>query len=112
MDSTALSDHESTEVVDGVHLVQLAAGDRMSIQHFHVEPGAEVPEHSHEHEQLGYVYDGALVFEVADEEFVIGANESYAIPSGEPHAAVNRGDDPVRGLDVFAPARPDPDWAQ
>ncbi len=112
MDSMPLSAGDTVEVVEGVHLTQLVAGDRMSIQHFHVEPGAAVPEHSHEHEQLGYVYDGALAFEVGGEEFVISPNESYAIPSGEPHAAVNRGDDPVRGIDVFAPARPNPDWEQ
>lgn len=112
MDSMTLSAGDTVEVVEGVHLTQLVAGERMSIQHFHIEPGATVPEHSHEHEQLGYVYRGAMVFEVAGEEFVIGSNESYAIPSEEPHAAVNRGDEPVRGLDIFAPARPDPDWAK
>jgi quercetin dioxygenase-like cupin family protein len=110
MDSTALSDHESTEVVDGVHLVQLAAGDRMSVQHFHIEPGATVPEHSHEHEQVGFVYDSALTFRIDGEEFVIEENDSYSIPGDEPHAAENRTDDPVRGIDVFSPPRTNPDW--
>jgi hypothetical protein len=32
--------------------------------------------------------------------------------SSQPHAAENRGDGPVRGVDVFAPPRPDPDRAE
>lgn len=110
MESVSLSARETVEVVDGVHLTQLAAGDRTSIQHFHIEPGATVPEHSHEHEQVGYVYRGTMVFDVTGEEFVIGPNESFGIPSDQPHAAYNRGEEPVRGIDVFAPPRPNPDW--
>ena len=34
---------ETVEVVDGVHLTQMAAGEPMSVQHFHIEPGAVVP---------------------------------------------------------------------
>jgi len=112
METVTLAERETVEAVDGVHLTQLAAGERTSIQHFHVEPGAEIPEHSHRHEQTGYVYAGSLVFEVAGEEFVVGSNESYAIPPDEPHAAENRSDDPVRGIDVFAPPRPNPDWRE
>ncbi|PSP87560.1 cupin domain-containing protein, partial [Halobacteriales archaeon QH_8_68_33] len=32
---------------EGVHLTQLAIGERMSIQHLRIEPGAEVPMHDH-----------------------------------------------------------------
>ncbi|RBI63688.1 cupin domain-containing protein [halophilic archaeon] len=110
MDSTALSDRGATEAVDGVFLTQLAAGERMSVQHFHIEPGATVPEHSHRHEQAGFVYASALTFLVDGEEFVIEENDSYSVPGGEPHAAENRTDDPVRGIDVFSPPRTDPDW--
>jgi quercetin dioxygenase-like cupin family protein len=112
MDSMPLSAGETVEVVDGVHLTQLVAGERMSVQHFHIEPGATVPEHSHEHEQVGFVYRGTMVFEVGGDEYAIGPNESFGIPSEEPHAARNRGDEPVRGLDIFAPPRPNPDWEE
>ena len=110
MDTVTVSERETVEVVEGVHLTQLAAGERTSIQHFHIEPGAEVPEHSHHHEQTGFVYAGALTFLIDGTEYVVGSNESFTIPSEEPHAAVNRGDDPVAGIDVFSPPRPNPDW--
>jgi len=111
MKSVQLSGRETVEVVDGVHLTQLAAGERMSVQHFHIESGARVPEHSHEHEQAGYVFAGTMIFEVDGEEYFTGPNDSFLIPSEQPHAAENRGDEPVDGIDVFAPPRPDPDWA-
>ncbi|WP_135829383.1 cupin domain-containing protein [Halorussus halobius] len=101
---------ESTEAVEGVHLSMLAGAERMNVQHFDIEPGATVPEHSHDHEQTGYVTQGTLTFLVDGEEFAVSAGDSYAIPSDEPHAAENRGDVPVEGLDVFSPPRTDPDW--
>lgn len=111
MQTRALSERGAVEVEPGVHLARLAAGDRMSVQHVHVESGATVPEHDHDHEQVGYVYDGALTFVVDGEELVVTTGESYAIPSGEPHAARNDGDDSAAAIDVFSPPRPDPDWA-
>lgn len=112
METVTQAERETVEVVDGVFLTQLAAGEKMSIQHFHIEPGATVPEHDHHHEQTGFVYAGTLVFEVDGEEYVVGTDESYVIPSNEPHAAKNRRDDPVQGIDIFAPPRPNPDWEE
>lgn len=42
------------EVEPAMFLAQLAAGEAMSIQQLHMEPGARVPEHSHHHEQVGF----------------------------------------------------------
>lgn len=99
------------EAVPGVQLSQLAAGTEMSVQHFTVEPGAEVPAHSHPHEQSGYITAGALTFQMADgEKVVCEAGDSYVLGGGETHAAVNRGDVPAEGIDVFSPPRTDPDW--
>ena len=118
MERVGLADRATVEAVDRVHLTQLAVGDRTSIQGFEIEAGASVPEHSHRHEQTGFVYEGELTFLVGGgersdpREIVVGPGESFAIPGDEPHAAVNRSDGVVRGVDVFAPARPDPDWAE
>jgi len=112
METKAPADGETVEAVDGVHLTQLVAGDRTSVQHFHVEPGASIPEHSHEHEQAGYVERGTLTFVVEGETHVVTAGESYVLPGGEPHAAENRGEDPVSGVDVFSPPRLASDWSE
>jgi mannose-6-phosphate isomerase-like protein (cupin superfamily) len=101
-----------TEAIPGVHLAQLAAGDRMNVQYFFVEPGDTVPEHSHEHEQVGFILEGSGVFLVDDEEIFVSEGDSYVIPGSEPHKLENRTEIPLRGLDVFSPPRTDPDWAQ
>jgi quercetin dioxygenase-like cupin family protein len=101
---------ESTEAVEGVQLSLLAGADEMNVQHFFIEPGAEVPEHSHDNEQTGYITQGTLTFFVDGEELDVSAGDSYAIPGDEPHAAENRGDVPVEGVDIFSPPRENPDW--
>lgn len=101
-----------TEAVEQVHLAQLATGDDMSLQHFRIEPGATVPSHSHRHEQAGFVYEGELTFLLDDGAVSVGAGDSYVLTSHEVHGAENRGDVPVRGVDVFSPPRPNPDWAE
>lgn len=106
------ADTEAVEAVENVHLRQLAAGERTSIQSFEIEPGATVPEHSHHHEQTGFVYEGELTFLVGDEELPVGPGDSFTIPSEEPHGVVNRGDVTVRGVDIFSPPRTNPDWME
>ncbi|WP_135824020.1 cupin domain-containing protein [Halorussus ruber] len=101
---------ESTEAVEGVHLSLLAGAEKMNVQHFDIEPGAEVPEHSHDHEQAGYITQGTLTFIVDGEEIDVSAGDSYVLPGGEPHAAENRGDERVEGVDIFSPPRENPDW--
>ena len=112
MECVGLSEQETVEAVENVHLAQLATGERTSIQSFEIEPGAIVPEHSHHHEQTGFVYEGDLTFILDDDVVVVGPGDSFTISGDEPHAAENRGDGVVRGVDIFAPPRPDPDWAE
>lgn len=110
METDSLASHDPVEAVDGVYLAELAVGENMSVQHFEIEPGADVPEHDHHHEQAGFVYEGELTFLVDGEEFTVGAGDGYTIPGGEPHAALNEGDDVARGVDIFSPPRESPDW--
>jgi len=111
MERVPLDRDSEVEAVENVHLAQLAAGEETSVQHFRLEPGATVPEHGHRHEQTGFVYRGEMTFVLEDgEEVVVGEGESYVFASNERHAAENRRDEPVEGVDVFSPPRPDPDW--
>lgn len=103
---------ETTEAVENVHLAQLAAGEEMSVQHFEFEPGASVPIHDHHHEQSGFIYEGELTFLLEDGELVVGTGDSYVLAGDEVHGAENRGETPVRGVDVFSPPRPNPDWSE
>ncbi|WP_254528570.1 cupin domain-containing protein [Natrinema gelatinilyticum] len=110
MEHVSLTDLESTEAAAGVHLALMAGTESMNVQHFEIEPGAVVDEHSHPHEQTGYIVDGELTFIVDGEEFVCGPRDSYGIPGDQAHAAENRGDVTVRGIDIFSPPRENPNW--
>lgn len=112
MDHVSLLDHEPSEVLDGVFLAQLAAGEQMSVQHFRIEPGAVVDDHSHEHEQGGYLFEGSLAFTVDSENYLVEAGDSYVIPPDAVHAVENRGDEPAIGVELFSPPRPDPPWSK
>lgn len=112
MERVSVSDNESSEAVEGCHLTQLAAGEQTSIQFFEFDPESTVPEHSHHHEQTGFIIEGELTFFRGDDETVVGPGESFTIPPEEPHGAENRGDVHVRGLEVFSPPRTEPDWAE
>ena len=103
VDSTA-------EPLPGVRLAQLAAGERMSLQHFDIDPGASVEVHSHHHEQLGFLVSGVLDFIVDGEPVRVEPGDSYVIPGDEPHGAENPGDEPAVGVELFSPPRPAPPW--
>ncbi len=111
MDLVSRTSEPSVEAVNDVELTQLAVGERMSVQHFNIEPGAVVPEHAHPHEQAGFIYAGELTFLLPDDgERTVEAGESYLLTGDEPHAAENRGEEPVLGIDVFSPPRANPAW--
>ena len=107
----SLGEDDTPEVRDGVHLAQLAAGDRMSIQHFRIEPGAGVDDHSHEHEQAGFLFAGSILFTVDGEDYQIDAGDSYVIPGDAVHSATSNGDEDAVGVELFSPPRPNPPWS-
>jgi len=110
MDIRSNDEAEMVEAVPDVHLSQLAAGEKTSVQGYVIDAGASVPEHSHPHEQAGYAWRGEAVFIIDGEEHVVSAGDSYVIPGDETHRVENRGDEPFEGVDIFSPPRTDPDW--
>ena len=70
------------------------------------EPGAEVPLHSHEHEQLGLVLRGMQALVVNGVAHELGPMEGYVLPGGVPHSAYC-GPEGATVLDVFRPVRED-----
>jgi quercetin dioxygenase-like cupin family protein len=113
MEVTRTGESETVEAEPGVHLTQLAIGAECSVQGVRIEPEGEVPEHSHPHEQVGFVYEGELTFLLeGDEAITVGAGGSYRLEGGEIHAAENKGGTTVRAIDVFSPPRPNPGWLE
>lgn len=93
------------EMRPGVHRRVLGTTDRLMLVEFFIERGGEVPEHSHPHDQVGYVIAGRLQFTIAGESQTVSSGDSYAVPGGLPHGALALTD--VTLIEVFAPPRED-----
>jgi quercetin dioxygenase-like cupin family protein len=78
----------------------------MTVARLELKRGATVAEHSHVHEQISMVQQGALKFVVAGREQIVRAGGVLALPSGVPHAVVETLEDAVV-VDVFSPVRED-----
>jgi quercetin dioxygenase-like cupin family protein len=69
-------------------------------------PDAELPMHSHPHEQIGMVLEGVEILMVGDVEHRVGPHEAYVVPGGVEHGG-RGGPDGCIVVDVFVPARED-----
>lgn len=87
----------------GVTYSTLAVGEKGMVTIMYYNKGAIVPEHSHPHEQLGFVVSGKLSVTFGDETGEIEKNDSYAIPSNVVHTLTAHEDSII--IDVFVPVR-------
>jgi quercetin dioxygenase-like cupin family protein len=100
-----LGDGDALELVPGVSMRPLfGQGAMLNLLDF--EADSAVPAHSHPHEQLGLVIDGALVLAIDGVEHRLRPGDGYQIPGGTEHAAWTEAE-PCRVLDVFQPVRED-----
>ena len=85
---------------------RVIAGANASLALVELAPDAIVPEHRHEHEQLGMCITGAITFTVDGETRTLGPGGTWRIPSNLPHDAV-AGPDGAVVVDIFSPVRAD-----
>lgn len=81
-------------------------GRHLMLSYLEMDDGAEVPLHSHPHEQGGVLLSGTIVLTIGDETRRVTPGSLFLIPSNVPHRAVAVGG-PATVLDVFSPVRED-----
>jgi quercetin dioxygenase-like cupin family protein len=84
---------------------KIVSGQREMLAQVYLKKGAIVPMHSHESEQMTYILQGALHFQVGDQDVTVREGEVLHIPSNVPHQAEALDD--TFELDVFSPIRED-----
>jgi quercetin dioxygenase-like cupin family protein len=90
------------EILPGFH-GKLIHGSKMSLAFWEVDPGAEVPPHNHEHEQIMHVMEGQFEFTLEGVTRVYGPGDLVLIPSMATHSG--KALTPCRLMDVFSPVR-------
>jgi len=94
---------QNIPVIDGITRKTLSVGERAMVVEIHLKQGADMPEHAHPHEQLGYVVSGKVEFYIEDEMMLLEKGDAYAVPSQQKHKVVVLEDSVV--VDIFAPPR-------
>jgi quercetin dioxygenase-like cupin family protein len=84
---------------------QMITGQNVMFARLVLRKGCIVPLHNHHNEQITFVTEGALKFEIDGQEIVVRAGEVLAIPPNMPHR-VEALEDTV-DFDIFDPPRED-----
>jgi quercetin dioxygenase-like cupin family protein len=96
---------EPYEMFPGVVRRILNMGDHTMLVELTMAKDAIVPEHTHPHEQIGYLVKGKLEFRVGDETKVLNPGDTWLAPGNVPHF-VRVLEDTI-ALDIFHPIRED-----
>lgn len=91
------------EMVPGL-LFQPVVGERVMANFVHFDAHTEAPLHWHDEEQISFVLEGELEFEVAGETRVLRRGQAVVIPPNVPHAARTH-EGSCLEVDVFHPPR-------
>ena len=84
---------------------KLIYGDKVMAAEVRLKKGTVVPEHHHESEQLSWIVDGELLFEIDGKEITVKKGDVLIITSNKPHKATAMED--TIDVDLFSPIRQD-----
>jgi unsaturated pyranuronate lyase len=105
---SAFTDLSSTlpqRIWDGV-LGRSVQGERVTFSLVELDGDVTIPEHDHEHEQVGMVLSGSLTFTVGGETRKLGPGQAWCINAQVPHSVVT-GNEGAVVVEVFSPVRAD-----
>jgi quercetin dioxygenase-like cupin family protein len=81
-------------------------GEKVTLSLIELDPGAAVPEHSHENEQLGILIQGSLTFRIGGETGEVVPGGTWCILAQVPHSVI-AGPAGAVLAEVFSPPRHD-----
>ena len=98
-------DENIVQMKPGIRRQQLVRGERTHMLRFFLEKGADLPVHTHQQEQTGYLLSGAMIMEVEGTRHRLQPGDSWSLPGNLPHGVEVLEDTEV--LEVFSPPRHD-----
>lgn len=98
-------DKMEKEILSDTIARKFVAGENAMVAQIFLKKGAVVPLHHHVSEQITYVLEGCMVFELEGKKVTVNKGEVLRIPSNVPHSATVLED--TLDLDIFSPIRQD-----
>ncbi len=102
---TSVKELPEKKIAKGVTMKPLA-GQHLMMIYAEIAPQAEVPTHSHPHEQIGLIIEGQVDFWIGSERRTLHPGDMYMIPGGVEHGLRANGGRAVV-MDAFYPLRED-----
>lgn len=99
------TNRETKEISPGIQ-ARTFWGDNMLSAIVELEANAILPAHHHPHEQISYILEGELEFDLDGETQTVRPGDVVVIHSNVPHT-VKVGSSHARVLDTFSPIRED-----
>ncbi len=103
MEFTEVASVKPVEMRPGILRRTLVHKDRMLLVHWQIRKGVQFGEHSHPHEQAGYMLKGTMELIVAGEKHLLRPGSAYVVASGVRHDAIVLEDAEI--VDIFSPVR-------
>ena len=89
----------------GIRRKTLIYGERTLTTEFWLEKDANLPIHSHPHEQTGYLVSGHMVLTIGENEYDVIPGDAWLVPGDVAHGATILADSVA--VEVFSPVRQD-----
>ena len=91
------------EVLPGIRFKTLVFGKKTLFTEFRMNAGAVLPNHSHVHEQTGYLTKGKIQLTIGKQVFVVEKGDCWCIPGNMQHSVKILENSIV--VEVFSPVR-------
>ena len=96
---------EYSKPIDGIKQITTVYGENTLMTEFVLDKDAVLPDHSHPHEQTGYLVKGHIRLRIEEETYDVHPGDSWTIPGDAVHGADILEDSVA--IEVFSPVRED-----
>lgn len=89
--------------IEGIEMKTQVYGEKSLLTRFHLKKDSLLPNHSHPHEQTGFLVSGKMKLFIADEEFLVEPGDTWCIMGNIEHSAQIIENSVA--IEVFSPVR-------
>lgn len=91
------------ETLDGVKIKTVVYGEKSLMAEFLLSANSTLPDHSHIHEQTGYLVKGKIKLHIENESRILQPGDSWCVPANARHRAEIIEDSVA--IEIFTPCR-------